>query len=404
MACKFYTWLLGRKSNGMYYADGRGNSPPLGRHSLETRDAAEARKALDQLDLVKAVEHGKADAAALKQHRTESLPLERGWELYRQHVQRPRVMGGASPSTVVRYRAVFRKFIAFAQAHGVGTWNQVTTPLVEGYACFLESDGKASRTLDLEVTTLKQATKWFVERGYLPADHQIKIKVKRVVGTNAYCWSTAEFQAMVDYCYSRPSLHWLWAILIGLGTTGLRISELASIRWTDVDQENNIILLTDEGGIAPRRRRGTSSPRTTKNHRSRSFPIHKALKRVLSVLQPSADGRVFHSSRGKRVWPDSVRKALTKQVLNQLSEKFPDSGFTSGTPHSFRHYFCSTCANKGVPERMVMEWLGHQSSEMISHYYHLGNPEAQRQMQRVRFVEVRTSPLSTGSSPESKAS
>ena len=52
----------------------------------------------------------------------------------------------------------------------------------------------------------------------------------------------------------------------------------------------------------------------------------------------------------------------------------------------FDIYFCSTCANTGVPEQVVMRWLGHQDSLMVRHYYHLHDDEAQRQMQRVNFV------------------
>ena len=43
-------------------------------------------------------------------------------------------------------------------------------------------------------------------------------------------------------------------------------------------------------------------------------------------------------------------------------------------------------AQAGVPEQVVMQWLGHRDSQMVRHYYHLHNDEVQRQMQRVTFV------------------
>jgi hypothetical protein len=54
--------------------------------------------------------------------------------------------------------------------------------------------------------------------------------------------------------------------------------------------------------------------------------------------------------------------------------------------YTARHYFCSTCANNGVPERMVMAWLGHANSEMIRHYYHLHDEDAQRRMNSLDFL------------------
>jgi integrase len=51
--------------------------------------------------------------------------------------------------------------------------------------------------------------------------------------------------------------------------------------------------------------------------------------------------------------------------------------------HSFRHYFASICATSGVPERVAMEWLGHQDSEMVQHDFHLHDEESRWQMERL---------------------
>lgn len=57
-----------------------------------------------------------------------------------------------------------------------------------------------------------------------------------------------------------------------------------------------------------------------------------------------------------------------------------------GRLHSFRHYFCSTFAISGVPERMVMDWLGHADSEMIRHYYRLHDEDAKQRMNGLDFL------------------
>ena len=79
-----------------------------------------------------------------------------------------------------------------------------------------------------------------------------------------------------------------------------------------------------------------------------------------------------------------------RTYLKPLAKQFPtpqgEIGFKDGRLHSFRHSFCSVCANTGVPEPVVMRWLGHQDSKMVEHYYHLYDDEAQRQMQRITFV------------------
>ena len=99
------------------------------------------------------------------------------------------------------------------------------------------------------------------------------------------------------------------------------------------------------------------------------------------------DTFVFHGPRGGRLKPDTVRRIFVREVIAPLKERFSsaedEQGFKDGRLHSFRHYFSSTCANRGVPERVLMEWLGHQDSEMVRHYYHLHDAESRRQMERL---------------------
>src|SRR2546423_962855 len=111
---QFFAWLLGTRGNGVYYADGRSNTPDVGRHSLGTRDRQEALEQLRRLDLVKAVELGLADSSLLRQDENALLNLEEGRRRYMAFVARPVVQGGGSNNTAKRYRAVLDKFLPFA--------------------------------------------------------------------------------------------------------------------------------------------------------------------------------------------------------------------------------------------------------------------------------------------------
>jgi integrase len=383
----YFVWLLGRRG-GVYYADGRSNSPNAGRHSLGTRDYDEALEALKQLDLVKAVELGLADRTALADARPGQLSLDEGRRLYLEHVQRPRVVGGARPASAKRYRAVFDKFEPFARHEGITAWNQVTHRTLQAYAAHLDDQGYAYATEYLELTTLKQAIKWLVEEGHLPASCLIRLPLNKLQGTSTYCWRPEEVRAMVRAC-RRKDLNWLADVLSALACTGLRISELASLRWSDIDFGNNLISLTDESTHALGRPR--EKARRTKSGRGRSFPNHADLRGLLEGLARSADGMVFLGPRLGRLKADTVRRILVREVLTPLAERFgtPEggTGFASGRLHSFRHYFCSRCANSGVPEQVVMAWLGHADSKMVRHYYHLHDDEAQRQMRRLQFLD-----------------
>ena len=145
--------------------------------------------------------------------------------------------------------------------------------------------------------------------------------------------------------------------------------------------------------------RGKQEKRELKTHRGRWLPIHPDLLSVLKQL-PRLDKLVFRGPRGGRVKPDTIRNILVREVIKPLLPRFRDSDapseFERGRLHSFRHYFASTCANRGVPERVVMSWLGHQDSEMVRHYYHLHDEESRRQMANLDLIGNKTGKQSPG--------
>ncbi len=382
--CQHFAWRLYCRK-GTWYADGRSNTPCAGRHSLGVSDRKEALRLLPDLDRVRAETLGLAKRTVTSRT-VEPLSLEQGRELYERHIRRPPAVGGVKRSTQKRYRTVFDKFTEFARANGITTWNGVTADSLTDYASDLQTKGYCQKTLVNELTTLKQAMTWLIREEHLLGVDPIKLKVHKAESQRAYCYRAEEVKAMVELCRSDVSLHWLGDVIIALACTGLRISELASLRWSDIDLERARLTLTDESGRSPK---GETPRRETKSGRSRSFPIHRGP--VGSPAQFAASQRLHipWAPRG-RLKPDTVRRILVREVLGPLTEMFPTRdgkrGFASGRLHSFRHYFCSTCANNRAPEQMVMNWLGHADSEMLRHYYHLHDGESLRRMNSLDFL------------------
>jgi integrase len=385
---QYFCWRLVRR-NGIYYADGRSNPTKLGLHSLSVRDRDEALKLLPQLDAKKAVEYSLAPRSILEGFTGNTLLLEEGESLYLEHAGRPAVLGGVAPRSLKRYRSPFKKFLTFARSVGVQSWNAVTRKTLEAYTAWLDDEGYSYATEYTEITTLKQAIKWLVAEKKLPSSCLVDLPLKKPKGTTTYCYHRDEVEAMVAHCASREDLAWIGEVIVALVTTGLRIGELAALRWEDVDLSAAVLQLTDRSFQGSREDRARA--RTTKSHRSRVLPLHADLHRVLKRMKQHPDGRVFHGPRGGVLKPDTVRNILKREVLTPLASRFPamgdGKGFTSGRLHSFRHYFCSVSANSGISEQVLMTWLGHQDSKMVRHYYHLHHDEAKRQMAKLPPVQ-----------------
>jgi len=316
------------------------------------------------------------------------LSVQDGWERYLAHCGRADVLGGASPRTLKRYQAVRDKHVSFCARQGIQSWQEIDKRSAENYGGFLTRQKYAPRSVYLELTLIKSVQGWLINEGLLAASHRFALRLRKPEGTDTYCYSQAEVTAMVQHCRGTADLHWLADVIVALACTGLRISELAALRWTDLDAGCNTIRLTDERSSS--RRQELGDVRTTKGRRDRVLPIHPDLRRVLLGLPKQPDGRIFHGPRGGRLKPDTVRNVLTRDVIEPLTERFPappgDIGFAHGRVHSLRHFFCSQAFLSGAAEADIKEWLGHRDSKMVAHYRHLRSEDSQRRMQQIEFL------------------
>lgn len=381
----YFRWLISQR-DGVYQADGRSNNSPAGRHSLDTRDRETALRNLQRLDLTIAVKHGLADPQLLSDDEQKLVPLAEGRSIYETHLKRQQIAGGPGESTRKRYRAVLDKVASFAETVNVRFWNQVNKRFLDQYGAYLEKKYEFA-TIYLELTTCKQVVKHLIDEGHLPKSCSFSYPLRKPNGTSTHCWTDQQVEAMVEHSRETVGLEWMAGVITALACTGLRISELASLRWSDINLEAERIHLTDERTLTRKGR--ASEPRRTKSGRDRSLPIHPELLPILQSLK-RVDRFVFHGPRGGRIKPDTIRNIFVRDVLTPLAKKFPtpegEIGFLDGRLHSFRHYFCSVCVNKGTPEPIVMSWLGHADSRMVRHYYHRNDADAGRHMNRLHFV------------------
>lgn len=158
-----------------------------------------------------------------------------------------------------------------------------------------------------------------------------------------------EVAAMLD---AAPG-SWRTMILVA-AKTGLRYSELAGLRWEDVDLERRIVVV-QRGKVLGR----IDAP---KNGRTRRVPITSDVADALGAF-PTRSGPVFtHFETYRQAW----------RAIHETSQA---AGLGAIGWHALRHTFASKLVSAGVPIRSVQELLGHQSITMTMRYSHLGPQE-----------------------------
>ncbi len=146
-------------------------------------------------------------------------------------------------------------------------------------------------------------------------------------------------------------------ILELLWVSGMRISELSSLNYENLNLEKNEIRVFGKGA----KERIVLIPDKTKDSLLNyidnvSDLIHKTDKLPKSPL--------FINYNGYRLQNQSIRKAL-KQTLGAIH-------FTKHvTPHVFRHSFATHLLENGADLRIVQELLGHSSIKNTQIYTHV---------------------------------
>ena len=389
---EYFEWNVYLHKNGIYRADGRSekNEPPLKRYSLHTDTMTEARKNLKKLDRHMAEKFGLVEVQSPKGE-SQPLPLKDGCELYLKHQSRPEILGGVAATTFKKQRSALDKLKLFCEQTGVHHWQQVTDDLLSLLAAKMESGfmnrpkGYAPKSIRNDLVTVKSAHSWLVKSKHLTGCDKLGLEIQKVEGEPHYCYTTEEVEAIVAHCRERKLL-WELDRVIGLAATGLRIGAFGALTWKNIDFGNNRIVVEDESGHA--RKEGRQRLRT-KTRKSRILPINRHLGEVLQRLDKTTK-HVFPGKRGAKLRSDRFLRPFRKNVLAPLADQFPskpgEKGFVDGVAHSFRRYFCSQCANDGVPELVVMRWLGHSDSKMVRHYYSLKDKVAAQHMSKVNFL------------------
>ena len=158
-----------------------------------------------------------------------------------------------------------------------------------------------------------------------------------------------------------------------LAFTGMRIKELAWLTWDDVDFEKGFIQVRPKAGWAP------------KNGRPRAIPMHDRVRATLAAL-PRTHRWVFTAQPSGK-YPDGGHRISKVHVLERLKRLLAELGL-KGHLHTFRHFFASYCANRGVSPFQLIKWLGHADVSMVMHYYELHDEEALRAMKKLSLGDA----------------
>jgi integrase len=173
-----------------------------------------------------------------------------------------------------------------------------------------------------------------------------------------------EIDELLQYVKDKARQPFVYPMFAFAAHTGARRSEMVRSRLADIDLA---------GGVVTSRERKRDHAMIT----TRRVPISPFLRDVLLDwldVHPGGNHTFCQvpgvaRSRKERCGPEPI---TGHEAQHHFKRTVAGSkwGVLHGW-HLFRHSFCSNCAAKGIDQRIINAWVGHQTEDMVRRYRHL---------------------------------
>ena len=143
------------------------------------------------------------------------------------------------------------------------------------------------------------------------------------------------------------------AVIELLFATGIRISELCSLKMNDINLYDGTILIYGKGSKERKLQIGNDNV---------IHILEKYKKNFLTIIQST--NHFFVNQSGNPLSDQAVRRAINKYTSLAAIELHI-------TPHMFRHTFATSLLEADVDIRYIQEMLGHSSINITEIYTHV---------------------------------
>ncbi len=198
------------------------------------------------------------------------------------------------------------------------------------------------------------------------------------------------FQWMSEpaHCHPAKSLTFAYTGNLLAASTGLRLSELQGLKLKDLHLDAGYIVVKRAWDVRLNRLN-----ETTKTGRERNvFIPKKVINSLFDLLKehPALDNPESFLFFGKK--KSDEKPAEQAYFVRALYKALQEIGITEEqrkarniTFHSWRHFLNSLLINSKIPIQKIQSIIGHTTSQMSAHYYHIDDMADVRKVQENLF-------------------
>ncbi len=256
---------------------------------------------------------------------------------------------GAARNTIAAYQADLADAAGYLRSRG----QALATADAAGLGAYLRglSATVSARTAARRLSCLRGFYRFLAREGVRTDDPSLLLDAPRLPRSLPKNLSEAEVEALVAAAVAHPAPQGLVAraALELLYATGLRVSELLSLKRADMGRSTTTLIVRGKGG------------------KERMVLVSRAAREAAAALAAHGDSKHLFAGR-------DARQAMTRQGLALLLKQIAlEAGLDPGrvSPHVLRHSFASHMLARGADLRSLQTLLGHSDISTTQIYTHV---------------------------------
>ena len=274
-----------------------------------------------------------------------------------------------SNNTEMSYKRDLLKVCHFMQERGITSAAAVKEQDLKAYIHALEEQKLAAATVSRNIASIKAFFLYLFSEGKIQNDPALCLKAPKIEKKMPEILTMGEVSALLEQANGdSPKEIRDKAMLELLYATGIRVTELISLKVSDVNLPMHFIMCRDP-------------------HKERMIPFgtqaHDALERYLGGVR----AEMVEDKSSEILFANCSGKPMSRQGFWKLIKFYAKkAGITADiTPHTLRHSFAAHLVENGADLKSVQEMLGHSDISTTQIYANMNH-------NRIREVYAKAHP------------
>jgi len=274
-----------------------------------------------------------------------------------------RVERGCSENTIKAYSADLQRFRKWLDALGVSKSKAVSDQHVRDYLFALDEAGLGARSIARARSAIRQLFQFLVSDGVLEFEPGQRVPTRRYVQALPKMLSNEQVVQLLEAPNRATTIGLRDAAMLELlYATGLRVSELVSVRLDKLDRRVGLIRVIGKG------------------NKERLVPVGQVALDLIEAYLLRGRPLVASNRREQAIFLAKHGGPMSRVAFWMRVKKHAKAaGIHSGvSPHVLRHSFATHLLENGMDLRSLQAMLGHASISTTQIYTHVTTKRLQQ--------------------------